>query len=179
MAARSAKGRAPGSSAPGGPTAPKDVEEALARARDHGRAAVAESLAAVQALLDAAALALSGRAAEQGTVFGPVARSLEELRAVLAPDPSRAAASIFDALFEALDAEIARWEVRSREDPNARSVLRAFLGVREILWEVTSRGAGAAPASDAEASESNAKPPAARAVRSRRRSRVQRVQVEG
>jgi hypothetical protein len=155
------------------------VEEALARARNHGRAALAESLAALQALLDAAALTLSGRAAEEDAVFGPVARSLEELRAVLAPDPSGAGASVLDALFEALDAEVARWEVKSREDPNARSVLRAFLGVREILWEITSRGAGAAGEPEEGASESNPKPSSGRPVRSRRGARVQRVRVEG
>ncbi len=34
-----------------------------------------------------------------------------------------------------LDDEIGRWETRGRDDPEARAVLRAFLGVREILWE--------------------------------------------
>jgi hypothetical protein len=37
---------------------------------------------------------------------------------------------------EALDIEIARWEKRARDDLDARAVLRAFLGLREILWEV-------------------------------------------
>jgi hypothetical protein len=53
-----------------------------------------------------------------------------------------------DEVAAALDAEIARWEASSRDDPEARAVLRAFLGVREILWEVglrplTRDGAGA------------------------------------
>ena len=42
---------------------------------------------------------------------------------------------LLDALADALDAEIARWETRGRDDPEARAVLRAFLGVREMLWE--------------------------------------------
>lgn len=177
--ARSGKRSASGPAANAGAPPPKSAEEALARARDHGRAALAESLAAIQALLDATALGLSGKVADQDAVLGPVARSLEELRSVLAPDPSRVGASVLDALFEALDAEVARWELKSREDPEARSVLRAFLGVREILWEITSRGTRAAPESDEGASESKPEPAPARPVRSRRGARVQRVRVEG
>ena len=40
---------------------PETVGEALARARQHGRAAAAEALAMVRALIDAASLAASGR----------------------------------------------------------------------------------------------------------------------
>lgn len=36
----------------------------------------------------------------------------------------------------ALEAEIKRWEQRSQTDPDARPVLRAFLGLRELLWEL-------------------------------------------
>jgi hypothetical protein len=140
---------------------------------------VAESVAALQALLDAAALALSGRAAEADAILGPLSRGLEDLRTVIAPDDSAFGTSLLDALFDALDAEIARWEVRSREDPNARSVLRAFLGVREILWEITSRG-GEAPASSGGAAEKvGRKTPSAAKARPRRSSRVRRVPVEG
>jgi hypothetical protein len=159
--------------------APETVEEALRRARVHGRAAAAESVAALRALLDAAALALSGRAAERDAVLGPLSQSLEELRALIAPDDSQFGSSLLSALFDALDAEIARWELRSREDPNARSVLRAFLGVREILWEISARGnEAAAPPEQGEPEADQAKPRRG-PVRSRRGTRVQRVPVEG
>ena len=162
-----------------GAATPETVEEALRRARAHGRAAAAESVAALRALLDATALALSGRAAEGDAVLGPLSRSLEELRALIAPDDARFGSSLLSALFDALDAEIARWELRSHEDPNARSVLRAFLGVREILWEISARGGEPATPSEEEGPEGGQAKPPARPVRSRRGSRVQRVPVEG
>jgi len=179
LAARTAKNRPPGTATAPGATAPESVEEALSRARDHGRIAVAESVAAVQALLDAAALALSGRAAEGDAILGPLSRSLEDLRSLITPDDSDIRSSLLDALFEALDAEIARWESRSHEDPNARSVLRAFLGVREILWEITARGGEPAASTEEEESQGGGGKPAAGRVRSRRGTRVRRVRVEG
>jgi hypothetical protein len=141
--------------------------------------AAAESVATLQALLDAAALALSGRAAERDAILGPLSRGLEELRALMAPDDSRFGSSLLDALFDALDAEIARWELRSHEDPNARSVLRAFLGVREILWEISARGGEPATDSEERGPEASKKKPRERPHRSRRSTRVQRVPVEG
>jgi hypothetical protein len=164
---------------PTGASTPESVEEALSRARDHGRIAVGESVAALQALLDAAALALSGRAAEGDAILGPLSRSLEDLRTLITPGDSEIGTSLLDALFEALDAEIARWEMRSREDPDARSVLRAFLGVREILWEITARGGEPAPSSDPGGEEEDREEPAPRRTRSRRSTRVRRVRVEG
>ena len=177
-----AKAEKSGSSAaaPGpGTAAPESVEEALSRARNHGRVAVAESVAALQALLDAVALALSGRAAEGDAILGPLSSGLEELRALIAPEDSRFGSSLLSALFDALDAEIARWEVRSREDPNARSVLRAFLGVREILWEISSRGQpSAGPSKEGGTNAGGSRRPAGTG-RSGRSTRVRRVPVEG
>jgi hypothetical protein len=136
-------------------------------------------VAALQALLDAAAIGLAGRAAERDALLGPLSRSLAELRALLAPDASLSASSLLGALFDALDAEIERWELRSREDPDARAVLRAFLGVREILWEIGARGdEPAASAKQGGADAGSAREPA-RAPHPRGRSRVQRVPVEG
>lgn len=179
MAAKSAKSGASGAAPTPGGTAPETVEEALSRARNHARVAAAESVAALQALLDAMALGLSGRAAEGDAILGPLSSSLEELRALIAPEDSRFGASLLSALFDALDAEIARWEVRSREDPNARSVLRAFLGVREILWEISSRGQEAMSSSRDGGPKAGGRKPSSGTGRSRRRSRVQRVPVEG
>ena len=141
--------------------------------------AVAESVAALQALLDAVALALSGRAAEGDAILGPLSSGLEELRALIAPEDSRFGSSLLSALFDALDAEIARWEVRSREDPNARSVLRAFLGVREILWEISSRGQQSAGPSKEGGTEAGGTRRPTGTGPSRRSTRVRRVPVEG
>lgn len=154
--------------------APQTLTEALERARLHGRAAAAESLAMLRALLDAGALASAGTPSEASRVFGPLARLLDELSAQLGDD-AQLPSSVLAAIAEALDVEIARWEQRAREDADARAVLRAFLGLREVLWEFGVRAGG-------KASDSDPKPPASgRARRSgaRPRRRVQRVRVEG
>ena len=179
MAAKSEKSRSPGAAPSPGTAAPETVEEALSRARTHGRVAAAESVAALQALLDAVALALSGKAAERDAILGPLSRGLEELRGLVAPDDSQLGSNLLSALFDALDAEIARWEERSREDPNARSVLRAFLGVREILWEISSRGQEPTESSKEEATATPRTRRSTGAGRSRRSARVRRVPVEG
>jgi hypothetical protein len=154
---------------------PASVEEALARARRHARGAVSESLATVQALLDAAALATSGRPSEATTWLAPVARTLEGLSASLAGDSDPRSEPLLNALADALDAEIARWEQRaSSGDTDARAVLRAFLGVRELLWELGVRGpekSGASP--DRPRRRSRGGPGR------RRGPRVQRVPGEG
>jgi hypothetical protein len=148
---------------------PESVAEALERARLHARLAAAESLAALAALVDAGTLAATGGAARAGRL-APLAQSLEQLRAWLEPDGRADGASVLAALSEALDAEIKRWEERSREDPEARAILRAFLAVREVVWELTSRSgaAGRDAPSAAQQSESGPSP-----------SRIQRVPVEG
>ena len=136
-------------------------------------------MAALQALLDAAALALSGRAAEPDAILGPLSRSLEELRGLVAPQDSPLGSNLLAALFDALDAEIARWEERSREDPNARSVLRAFLGVREILWEISSRRPEPTESPEEKAPAAPRTRRSTKTGRSRRSTRVRRVPVEG
>jgi hypothetical protein len=150
---------------------PATAQEALARAARHARSALAEALRAADALLDAASLAAHGEPARTRRLMGPLARSLEGLAADL--DGAAGARPLLAAFAEALDAEIARWELRAREDADARAVLRAFLGLRELLWEFGVRrpegpergGAGAARPGPG---------PARRA-----RPRVQRVRVEG
>jgi hypothetical protein len=162
--------------APGGEPLPESVAEALARAQRHARRALAESLAAAEALLDAASLAATGGAAADGPgALGSLVGPLAQLREWLDPDGGRDPAALLDGLFEVLDAEIARWEARSRNDPDARAVLRAFLAVREVLWEVGRRGA--ATGADGAPDPAPRREPA----RSARRSggRVRRVSVEG
>ena len=113
-----------------------EVEDGLRRAWQHlGRAAL-ESLEAARALLEAAlrasglhSVAPDSLAAEIGRSLDGLIASLEEGRAFQLPE------ALVEPLSRALEAEIARWESRSRTDPDARPVLRAFLGLREILWE--------------------------------------------
>jgi len=160
---------------------PRAVGEALARARTHARLAAAEALAAVRALLDAASLAAAGAPSDEVRGLATLSRHLDELDAGLR-EGSSGADALIAALAGALDAEIARWESRSAEDPEARAVLRAFLGLRELLWELGVRAEGGA-ARGAGARE-GAAAPEARAAREprgqpRRGPRVQRVPVEG
>lgn len=153
--------------------------EAVARARKHAYSAIAEALAAVCALLDASSLALSGEASASNTLLGPIARILEGLRAEFRGGAATGeAAALLRSIAEALDAEIARWEARAETDPEARAVLRAFLGLRELLWEF-----GIRRESDASGSGEASVPATRKAGRSiskrRKRPRVQRVTVEG
>ncbi len=141
----------------GGP----ELEEALARAMRHGRGAVAEALAAGRALVEAAALASTGRPVTDEGALGLILRTLDELGKSLSSGLDGPGADLLRAVVEALDAEIARWEARAGEDPDARAVLRAYLGLREILWEL-----GVRP--DADAKQKGRSP-----------GRVQRVPVEG
>lgn len=146
----------------------QSVQEALDAARQHGRAAAGEALAALRALLDAAALASSGTPAAEHAWLARPAGLLQELAEELAGQ-GVVAESLLQAVAEALDVEIQRWEERAREDADARAVLRAFLGLREVLWEFGVRPGGR-PAP---------RPEGAPSPRSARRPRVQRVRVEG
>jgi hypothetical protein len=158
--------------------APESAAEAIARARKHAHSAIAEALAAIRALLDASSLALSGEAAATNAVLGPIARILEGFRAEFDGDlVTGEAATLLRSIAEALDAEIARWQARAESDPEARAVLRAFLGLRELLWEFGIRR-------ESDPGESEEDPPrgARKAGRSnskrRKPPRVQRVTVE-
>jgi hypothetical protein len=155
---------------------PESVEEALRRARSHGRNALAEALAACRALLDAVALVATRGPAESSAGFATLAGVLEELEAALgsgAEASQRYTAPLVGALAEALDAEIARWERRAEREPEARAVLRAFLGLRELLWELGVRANGARAANDDADDDLEAErgPEAA--------PRVQRIRVHG
>ncbi len=158
---------------------PVSAAEAVACARKHAYSAIAEALAAVRALLDASSLALTGEASASNTLLSPIARILEGLRAEFDDSETTAeAADLLRSIAEALDAEIARWEKRAETDPEARSVWRAFLGLRELLWEF-----GIRRESDASGSGETSKPAARKKGRStstrRKKPRVQRVTIEG
>jgi len=152
------------------PSPPASALEALERARQHGRAAAAEALCALHALIDAASLATTGAPAEAHRGIALVARALEDVAGAFGEGEG---ASLLGAVVEALDAEIGRWEQRATQDPEARAVLRAYLGLRELLWELGVRR----PAS----AEAEAEKPSAttRADALRRRAAIQRVPLEG
>ncbi len=158
---------------------PVSAAEAFARARRHAYSAIAEALAAVRALLDASSLALSGEASANNALLGPIARILERLRAEFDGGAATGeAGALLRSIAEALDAEIARWETRTETDPEARAVLRAFLGLRELLWEFGIRRESDQSGSGEDSVRAARK--AGRSISKRRTPpRVQRVTVEG
>lgn len=153
--------------------APHRLEEALLRVRDHARAATAEAALAARALLDAASLGASGVPAAGHEPLRGALRWLEDLAANAGGSEGRRWLS---ALSDALDAEIARWEARSRSDPEARGVLRAFLGLRELLWEL---GLQAPAPPDAPATAPPRAPTRRPATRRAASRRLERVPIDG
>jgi hypothetical protein len=114
-----------------------DVQDAIERARVHLRLAIRESLEASRALVDAALLATGTDETSRAGLAGEVRSALDSWIATLDQDRAfRMPAAFADTLEQALQAEIDRWEQRSAQDASARPVLRAFLGLRELLWEL-------------------------------------------
>ena len=172
---------------------PESVEEALRNAAHHARNALAELVAASRSVLDAVSLVATNDSVSANPTLASVARLLDELEAHVA-SPTRGASDaepLLKALSEALGAEIARWEKRATHDADARAVLRAFIGLREVLWELGVRpgGSSAPPASPASAEATEAHPQKKRnpnvtsaqpdATHSSSGPRVQRVRVRG
>ncbi len=163
---------------------PRTLDEALERARRHGLAALAESASAARALVDAAALAATGAPSDAHDRLAAATEWLDA--AAERAGAGRPLGPWLDAVSDALDDEIERWEEKSRVDPEARAVLRAFLGVREILWEFGLRardGAAASPTAD-DLRAPRATPVETARTRSPRAARpggarLQRVPVEG
>jgi hypothetical protein len=149
------------------------AQEALHRARIHLQRASLEGLEAARALVQAG-MHTSGLTSATGDSWvGNVQRSLEELIAELRENGSFILPSaIAEPLAKALEVEIKRWELRSLTDSDARVVLRAFLGLRELLWELGMRH-GTSPTSDRAPSH-----PGPRETARPQRDRVQRFNVE-
>jgi hypothetical protein len=105
---------------------------ALERARSHSQRSLSEAALALRALLDAASLGVSGEPAHRNLLLMELARSLDQSSALLA---DAATTSSLQIVMDALDAQVERWEERSLDDPDARTVLRAFVGLREILFD--------------------------------------------
>lgn len=114
---------------------PRSADEAMTRARQHGFAALAESALALRALIDAASLATTGAPSDANAAIAGASTWLDQIAEQLQTGAGRSGAPWLDAVARVLDAEIDRWETLGRDDPEARAVLRAFLGVREILWD--------------------------------------------
>ncbi len=154
----------------------QQADDALTRARMHLRRATLEGLEAAHALLEAAGQATGLDRTDAGALSAEIARGLERLLGEIR-DGGRfeLPPSLATPLDEALSREIERWEARSKQDPDARPVLRAFLGLRELLWEfgLGPAGAKSAPKKDRADPKSSPDPP------ERGRSRVQRFDVEG
>ncbi len=112
----------------------ESLEAAIASAAYHARAALAETLLLLRALLDVASFLALGRGAARVETLRSAVELLEQIQAGVRPGSDPAQDLLTD-LADALDAEITRWESRSQGDPEARAVLRAFLGLRELLWE--------------------------------------------
>jgi hypothetical protein len=145
------------------------VAEALARARRHAKSAVAEALETFRALLDAASLASSGAPADAHPLFESIDRWIASTSRTWAAEGGLAG-GIAAEIAEALEQEITRWEQRAKSDDDARPVLRAFLGLREVLWELGVRAAREGTDSrDADAARASAPRP----------RRIQRVAVQG
>ncbi|HXV37544.1 MAG TPA: hypothetical protein VEC18_10360 [Myxococcota bacterium] len=150
--------------------------DAIARARGHAKAALGETLAALGALLDAASLAAIGEPPAGSALLGALSRILEALRAEIDADAAlHAGGPLLQSIAEALDVEIARWQQRAESDDEARAVLRAFLGLRELLWEFGVRRERGGDAARARHARRSSRADTARAPR----ARVQRVTVEG
>jgi hypothetical protein len=173
------------------PPQPESVEEALREALDHARNAMAEGLLAGRSLIDAACLALFGEparltpdaardASDARVAFAAMARGMDELAGKVRSTDAMTAANdtMMRTMLDALDAEIGRWERRSAHDSDARAVLRAFLGLREILWEF---GHSRAETPEQPAAEPRPAPAASAATAHAADAapRVQRVKVQG
>ena len=160
-----------------------EFDEAVGRAREHLRRATLEGLEAATALLEAAS-SVSGTGPATEGISADLLRGIERILHGLRSNGRFAfPEAVTGPLEEALAREIARWEIRSKSDQAARPVLRAFLGLRELLWELgmrTTQTASSqtdstasstnAPSGDGPAKNSEEAPP--------RKRRVQRFDVE-
>ena len=190
-----------------------ELDQAVSRARGHLLSAWTEGVEAARCLLEATGIATdraeptAGRAKRPPgpRASDPLDTGLDDLlkavrrAGLLQPPPE-----LMQSLSEAIEHEVRRWEARSQSDPEARLVLRVFLVLRELSWELgvsrgTSDAGRAAPQTDADARPAAGEPasprPAARrraqprpgpardpdgdpAATASRMSRVQRFEVE-
>ena len=153
-----------------------DLGNDLKVARDHLSRAALEGLEAARVLLDASLRASGIDRVVPGSVAGEVGEALDALVGALTEGRAFTIPVALGApLRAALEREIKRWEERSQTDPDARPVLRAFLGLRELLWEFGLRRSDetpSAPQTTNEPSPARPEPPSPRKIR------VERYDVE-
>lgn len=158
----------------------RDFDDALGRARAHLQRAFLEGLEAATALVEAASIVRRDPGAD-GSLMAEIVRGLDRaVRELRAAGRLDLPPGLLEPLEKALDAEIARWEARSKRDADARPILRAFLGLRELLFELTRSGAARSTAPRPNGAPRDAERPRPRATRPPPpRRRVQRFDVEG
>lgn len=126
------------------------MEEALGRARIHAQNAAVQALQALQAVVEAGARVPGGLTGERAA---EIVQSLDALRRWCDPQHAGGDFSVLEGVERFLDREIERYEAKSRTQPELRTLLRALLAVREVVFEFSTAGAAdaktaAAPAAD-------------------------------
>ena len=150
-----------------------EFDEALSRARTHLRNSTLEGLEAARAMLEAAMHASALAKASPDSMVSELQNQLDDLISRLRENNAFALPrALAEPLGAAIDSEIRRWEARSHKDPDARLVLRAFLGMRELLWEISSRDGDAGEAPKRKPPEHTSKTAAPK------KDRVQRFKIE-
>lgn len=164
------------------------VRQALERAVEHAQLALSEGVASARALLDAASIGVSGGPAKDHAKLSELAWALDRISAALSGEAPTLRAAALNSLLAAVDREVARWEIRSRSDQDARAVLRAFLGLREILWEMGVRPGEAKPGTGDSKRDGHGRAKYATGKRSKptppdtsrpKPARVQRIKIRG
>lgn len=154
-----------------------DFDRAIARARVHFGNATREALAAVIAVLEAGGR-VSGLDPEQTERLAASFARRFEAQIERLKDGALLPEAILVPLEEALAREITRWEERSKHDPDARAVLRAFLGLRELLWELGLRGETKEGSEREQTDERTRRSTRPKPAASTGRERLQRFEVE-
>ena len=119
-------------------TRPQSVEEALAQSRQHARLALSEVLRSISCLIDAAALALgAGQNPILDSGWTSLVSAIDEVARKLAGvQENEPQAEGVPEILAALEQEISRWEDRAAHDEHAQAVLIAFVGLREMVWQM-------------------------------------------
>jgi hypothetical protein len=168
------------------------VRRALERAVQHAQLALSEGVASARALLDAASIGVSGAPAQDHPRLSELAWTLDRIAAGLSGEAPSLRAAALSTLLAAIDREVERWEIRSRSDQDARAVLRAFLGLREILWEMgvrrseaesksgfASDSTGRSESTGHQRASSDRSQPKGRGPAGTPAARVQRIEIRG
>jgi hypothetical protein len=150
-----------------------EVDQALQRARMHLRNSMLEGLEGLRALLEAVAHASGQTSASTDSLIGQIQTQIEDLISMVRDRASFVLPKIvLLPLNEAVETEIKRWQERAKHDPDARLVLRAFLGMRELIWEFSHPRGGADGPAETRTKRTPKKPAEPT------RNRVQRFDIE-